>query len=174
MIVVGLDLSLRSTGCVRLSGSWGADWRKIDYCVVEGGSLNKVATLNQQTVRLQYIAETIEAWIRNHRADVVALESLDLHGWTVVARGLAELHGVVRAQLLHLDVPMVQYRASEVRKTLLGKVPRRGAKDAVHNFITSAGAPWDCNDVSDAFAVANHHLSMCGHVAVTRSVEVSE
>ena len=169
MIVVGLDLSLRSTGCVAVPHTFAAalDWGSVRHCAITTESLPQGASVRERTGRLVAVAVQIERWLRNDRADVVALEMQAFRQRQAHARELGELTGIVCAELLPLGLPIVLVTASAARKTLLGRCPATGAKGAVSEMLRRMGAPWTDPDRSDAYAVANHVLSMHGHPAVT-------
>jgi len=164
MIVAGLDLSLCSTGLVAVPHTFAAsiDWTTVRHTLVTSDALPNGASVRERTGRLLAVATAITRWIQAGPCDVIAIERQAYHMGHAHARELGELTGITCAELLALDVPIVMVTSSSARKTLLGTVPRSGAKDAVRDLLRRMGSPWADTDRSDAFAVANHALSESG------------
>jgi Holliday junction resolvasome RuvABC endonuclease subunit len=173
MIVLGIDLSLRSTGLVAVSSGFAAsqDWTLVDHRLVETESLPQSASVSASVGRMVTVAEQILAFASRCHPDVMALEEQAFRQHGAHGRELGELTGVVKAKLITssetLGLPFITVVASTARKTLLGKCPRTGAKEAVHALLERMGAPWVDRDRSDAFAIANHVLNTHGFPAVT-------
>lgn len=168
MIIVGLDLSLRSTGCVAVPSTFAADldWGTVRHRLVTSDALPNGASVRERTGRLLAVATSITRWIQAGPVDVIAIERQAYHQHHSHARELGELSGIVCAELLALDVPIVLVTASAARKTLLGAVPRRGAKDAVGEVLRRMGSPWGDTDRSDAWCIANHVIGEHGFPCV--------
>lgn len=168
MIAIGLDLSLRSTGCVAVPSSFAADldWSTVRHRLVTSDAMPNGASVRERTGRLLAIAATITKWIQSGPVDVIGIEEQAFRQGFAHSREIGELSGIVKAELLALDLPLVMVTASAARKTLLGSVPRSGAKDAVRALLRRMGAGWKDSDRCDAFAVANHALSESGWPAV--------
>jgi Holliday junction resolvasome RuvABC endonuclease subunit len=164
VIAIGLDLSLCSTGCVAVPSSFAADtdWTTVRHRLVTSAALPNGASVRERTGRLLAIAATITKWIQAGPVDVIAIEEQAFRQGLAHSREIGELSGIVKAELLALDLPIVMVTASAARKTLLGTVPRSGAKDAVAATLRKMGAPWTDTDRSDAFAVANHVIGEHG------------
>jgi len=167
MLVVGLDLSIRCTGMVALPSAFARtfEWSAVRHRIVESKAVP--TGVRERTERLVTIAEEIAEWVSARSPDVIALEEQAFNQGFAHSREIGELTGIVKARLLGLGVPIVTVPATTARKTLLGKVPRKGSKDAVSSVLRRMGAPWTGTDRSDAFAIANHVLSTHGHPAVT-------
>jgi hypothetical protein len=69
---------------------------------------------------------------------------------------------VVRLELVRAGLDIHTANMSTARKLLLGKVPRKGAKDAVVATLRAAGATFETADEVDAYVCANLGLSELG------------
>lgn len=167
--VVGLDLSLTSTGVCAIPMGWdpGA-WYQVRGAVI-------VSEPREDRIeRIAQIVRELEDELFPLRSPVhVFIEgySFGVRSQQTRAFGLGELGGVVRwvlrkrGALLAGDVPATQWR-----KFLLGANPGTGAKEIAHRALREAGAPWECGDTLDAFGVANFGLADLGRVGLTLGV----
>ena len=165
--VLGVDLSLTSTGLVALPDTWvgatGLDWSEVYYHAL-GESLEQDASAEQRQERVETIAfgisDCARAWGVTH---VVFEQDTFRQAWQAYQRG--ELAGVAKLRLRALGLPITVTSSASARKTLLGKVPRKDAKKAVQAHCRQLGVPWadwtaaaGFQDICDAFTVANHRL----------------
>lgn len=176
--VIGLDLSLTSTGCCALPTTWrgpvevaqlwqGLRWHRI---AVKGNSRSMVARVE----RCDAIAQEVVAFVRAQpRPRHVFLEAY-AYGRGTAAYSLAELGGVVRLALHRLSAVHIEavtldgeVSPSSWRRLLLGRHPQRGAKAVAHAQLRAAGAPCLSGDELDAFGVANAGLAELGGLALT-------
>jgi Holliday junction resolvasome RuvABC endonuclease subunit len=159
--VVGLDLSLTCPAGVGIPDGW------------ELGDWSTLQTFRYQTLPLREGEDRVErlldvAWhvchfVKRCRATRVFAEAYAFSRRSSSVTKLAELGGVVRAELHRQDSPRVEeLTASFCRKLLLGKLPRRDAKVEVEHRLRKNGAPFRDDNEADAFAVANAGLSECG------------
>lgn len=173
MIVLALDLSLRSTGVVAVPHTFAADldWSTVEHAVITTYALPQGASVVASIGRILAIEGQVIQALERIQPDMIALEEQAFSQRGAHARELGELTGVVKAGIVStlagMGKPLLTVTASTARKTLLGKVPRVGAKERVHEVLTEMGAPWVDRDRSDAFVIANHVLSTHGYPAVT-------
>lgn len=155
LVIVGLDLSLRSTGMVAIPSDWDQDFKRVEretYKPPEGESV---------TARTGLVATRVADFVRRTGATHVYREDCT-YGPAIVK--LNRLIGVVDERVLHWcalqTMEVVPYTA---RKLLLGSVPKgKGmAKLAVFEGLKSCGGQFTA-DEADAFAVANVGLSEQG------------
>lgn len=170
--ILGLDLSLRATGIVAVPVRWGLDWSRVHSFVV-GDRLPNTATERQRYARVDGIATQVLHHAQRLGCHVVAIENYAFSRSDAHAHELGELGGVVKRELFKAGLDVCTYHASSSRK-LLGKAPRKGAKDWAASRLVSTGAPvaW-LGDQYDAFLAANHHLSIIGGDALMLPAEAA-
>jgi len=168
-VVVGLDLSLRAAAVCAIPIGWGQDLTKV-VTAVFGASLTQDATTRDRLERLIQIAHDIELFCIHHKATHVATEAYAFAARSSSAHALAELGGVVKTRLLdHLDIVTESIVASQARKTLLQKLPRKKVKEYTLRNVRRLGGvtkTWTDDEI-DAMVIANHLLMTCGGVAMT-------
>lgn len=171
-VVLGLDLSLRATGIVAVPVRWGLDWSRVHSLVV-GSPLPNTATERERSARVDGITGQVLEHARRFDCQIVAIEQYAFSRSDAHAHELGELGGVVKLELFRAGLEVFTYHASSSRK-LLGKAPRKGAKDWAAARLVSAGAPaaWR-GDQYDAFLAANHHLSLWGGDALMLPAEAA-
>jgi hypothetical protein len=165
-VVMGLDLSLRSTGIVAFPVDWAQDWARV--VVGEAGyGLKDDASLIDHAARHRSVRDAILTFARQHRVT---------HAWVLgyafnkaqVSRLAAagELGGIVKLGLIDAGI-MTQVVVESRARTLLGKAPRKGAKLWAVERLRRAGAPvsWSV-DQFDAFVAGNWGLSELGSSAL--------
>ena len=170
--VLGVDLSLSSTGLVSLPENWvsqaGLDWSGVNCGTVGGGETMPKGEA-ERLDRLDAVSARICDFVHANGVTHVCFEAHAFHqGHQVYSRG--ELAGFVKLKLrLGFGLPIESFQASSARKTLLGKCPRKGAKNAVLAHCRLIGVPWKdvkvthgYGDLCDAFCVANHYLGLLG------------
>lgn len=165
--VLGLDLSLRSSGWVLLPGDWGLDWARI---VVggEGYGLPKDASQRDRAVRCECILRALVEFIEREQPTDVWLEQYAYSSELSHAHSIGELGGVVKRELMLRRLPFQSIAAASARK-VLGKQPRSGGKVWAAEIIYRAGGDvakaWN-EDQVDAFVVANAGLLELGGTGI--------
>lgn len=159
MHVVGLDLSLRCSGVVRVPVDWRGDWNQVRWWKVTPDPLPAGASEAARIGRCR---------------DVARLAALASNGATVWieryayrqaegAHWLGELGGVVRDRLMAIGCRLQAVTASQARRLLCGD--GNASKQAVQAALRAAGAPGELTsslDLCDAMAVANWGLKELG------------
>lgn len=170
--LIGLDLSLRATGIVVVPIDWKQDWKRV-VVGSAGSPLPKTATEADRMRRLIHTREAIASVVRTHGCKVAVLEQYAFSSMASQAHSLGELGGVVKSFLVELGLELEIVPPASARK-LLGKQPRKGAKQWAHERLVRAGAPtfWT-EDQLDAFIVTNFHLSAIGGAAVMLPAEAA-
>lgn len=157
-IALGIDASLSATALAAVPFNWGLDWSRVRRATV-GRKLDLKAPLAERVARIEEIVDRTRVFCAVERADVVFLEDYAFDQ-AQRAHSLGELGGQLKRLLikeLGLDVRLV---AATAARKLLGKMPRKGAKDEAHIRLTTAGAPLEwTRDELDAFLAANWGLS---------------
>ena len=142
----------------------GFDWSRVRSCVA--GYEIKNATERERLERLEVITASIVAFVQDHRPIAVYIERYAFSR-PHQAHQLGELGGVLKVGMMRagwVPQPMVIQIG---RKLLLGKVPRKGQKDACLQAVCSAGAPFETGDEADAFVVANLGVTEHGGSALS-------
>jgi Holliday junction resolvasome RuvABC endonuclease subunit len=168
VVLIGLDLSLTSSGVCCLPLDWDCTpsrcsvatvpYRQVPHDDTERAErLSTVAVRILATARELAAGRGIEAW---------AVESLPTHNAHALAQ-LAELHGVVRFLLHQQGARVITANQASARKLLMGKLPTKDIKAMVAATVRSflGCASWKGDEV-DAFVVANWLASELGGVAL--------
>ena len=166
--ILALDLSLSGLGMVAGPAPWDFDWKRLRSHTLTY-KLKKDASPRAHVDRLKALASDVGGYIVHlGGVDEVWAEDLPTRAaFNIVP--LAELRAAVRIELAtrhDLDVRFAQLFT--LRKLLLGKLPRKGHKEAVLSAIKALGDPFKDDDQRDAFAVYNFALSEAGHTCWTR------
>lgn len=168
MNLIGLDLSLTSTGVCCLPMDWDCTPSRcrvetIKYSKVPHDDLARAERLSTMARRIIATAQELTAGGGIH---CWGIESLPTHGAFAIAC-LAELHGCVRLLLHDRGQQVVTVPQASARKLLMGTVPRRDAKEIVRRTVVhfDGCGSWQGDQV-DAFVVANWLASECGGVAL--------
>jgi len=152
---MGLDLSLRGTGYVVLSGLS----QIVDSGIV-GESLKKDASVKDHTERLidttKHLMDVMREWMA--KGDLcVAIENYAFSKSSSSVTGLAELHGVIKSQmLLALGLSPVYYSVKTARKLVFGNGNFKKAK--VKPALEARGLKFKGLDDADAFVIAECHM----------------
>jgi len=164
-VVLGLDLSLRATGMVAVPLDWGQDWSRVSVAEV-GHGLPKDAGPAERVERLVTIRNAVLEFAHEHRVHQAWIEQYAFTAIKSQAHSLGELGGIVMVSLHQLGVALHVVPPASARQ-LLGKAPRKDAKQWAAARLRDAGAPhtWT-GDQLDAFAVANWGLAELGGSAV--------
>ena len=118
--VLGLDLSLRSTGACILEG----DPSGRPECKTHLFRGDKAKTVEERTLRLIDIAEDVLSLFEEERPDLIVIEA-PAKDQKFQGAAIGELHGVIRTQLyLAFGIhPMVK-ESTTLRKAVVGKIDR--------------------------------------------------
>jgi len=163
--VMGVDLSLRSTGVIILSGDGGVVFRGSN-----GYDLKKTATPIEKTERLIDVADWVSDVYSKFDVTHVAVEEKVVSTKRPGAHlDLAELHGVIRVNMWEIHhVGMFRYGVSALRKSVLGKGYK--TKKETHKVLISrmfedgvCCSGWTKDEI-DAYLVARYQLYIvaCG------------
>ncbi len=157
MVLMGLDLSATAAAACSVPLDWDGQWRRVRTHVV-GLPLPRVASDLDRAMRCETIARALVAFAHDCEVRECWIESYAFSKRTN-AHTLAEVGGVVRLELVRGGIALRTANMSTARKLLLGKVPRKEAKQACHRTLWTAGSPPWTLDESDAFVAANLGLS---------------
>lgn len=159
-VALGIDLSLRGTGLVAVPFDWNLDWSRIARATY-GVKLAAKASEKERATRIDFIARNLVEFGRKFGVTVAFVEQYAFTARGSHAHSLGELGGVLkRAVQFDLGIPLRDPIAPASARTLLGRIPRKDAKDETHIRLTQAGAPTNWTpDELDAFMIANYGLS---------------
>lgn len=146
--VAGLDLSLRAAGVAVLD-----DQRQVATYTI-GAPLKKDASLRKKTWRNIEITNSIVGIMKRHHVELVGLEDYAFSRRSSSSHVLAELGGLVKAQLLLLGIGVpIPMTASSMRKFMFGS--DISDKDLIRSKLCDMGFTQPKNtDESDALVVA--------------------
>lgn len=165
--VVGLDLSLTSPAAVFIPYDWEpGSWRSISWWTrsfESPGFEDPAEGYRWNYRRILEITDEIVRFCHHWWPGMVAVEDYAYSQHSSSVTKLAELGGHVRVSILEsLNLTPLPVPASAARKVLLGRVPRKGAKEAVQRALARHGAGFPNGDVCDAFSCANFALTEVG------------
>lgn len=175
-VVLGIDVSSRSTATVAIPSTWDGVWSRVEWLLC-GQKLSRGATDLQRAQRCEQIAREIVGFAKRKGATVAWFEGYAFSQNTS-AHTLAEVAGVVRLELVRAGIEIHTANMNSARKLLLGRVPssrkegKGAAKKAVYATLTAAGASLPKGDpgmdVADAIVCANWGLSDLGAYALAQ------
>lgn len=120
MKVLGLDLSLRSTGACILYGDGGRP-----KCRTFLFAQPKASSVEERTERLCAIAEGIVELFDREKPDLVVIEA-PAKDQKYQGAAIGELHGVVRSQLyLAFKIHPIVKESTQLRKAVVGTIGRK-------------------------------------------------
>jgi len=162
--IVGLDLSMRSTGVCLLPSGWSGDtnevvFKNIETSTVEPGDSNRI---NRSCNIVNYIVDFIET---TRMCDfthgmIVGTESIHIgSGYNVIM--LTKLHGAVELALWQqCGLPLHTVNVSSARKTLRDGQPidkgKGAAKKQASRIVNETFGKAVQPDCADAYVIANH------------------
>jgi hypothetical protein len=155
--LLGLDLSATAAAACVVPLDWDGDFRRVTTSVV-GARLRREASDDERARRCEIIATQLVAFARLHGVAEAWIEGYAF-ALRTSAHTLAEIGGCVRLELLRAGVTIRTANMGTARKLLLGRLPRTGAKQAVHAALLAAGSPRWSLDEADAFVAVNLGLS---------------
>lgn len=167
-VVMGLDLSLTASAAVVIPHNWElGDWDSLITHVV-GCSLLQEASPAEKLSRIDSISFELIQLARETRVTDIFVEQYAFSQMLTRAHALGELGGVVKLDLKRqLGIVAQPVVASQARKFLCGKVPRKDGKKYVEAQLKLMGAKFKSHDEGDAFTCANFGLSEIGLSALT-------
>lgn len=169
--VLGLDLSLRSSGAVVLRTGWCPGPAMFDVPVMSTGYELKAPGPLQTVVRLASIVSDLARFADAHGVTHAYVEDLAYGLAGQQGARLAGLADVVRVGLYErLGLVVVPVNQNTVRKFFLGKLPPRDRAGATHAKLRELGCPWDRSDYGDAFLVASYGRTELGLTGLTVAV----
>jgi crossover junction endodeoxyribonuclease RuvC len=152
MRVLGVDPGLTRCGLGVVEGSGGRSVRAVAVDVVRTPPEAEVAQ------RLGAVADAVEAWIAEHRPDVVAVERVFAQHNVRTVMGTAQVSGVVALVAGRAGLPVAFHTPSEVKAAVTGS--GRAGKEQVTAMVTrvlSLGVAPRPADAADALALAVCH-----------------
>ena len=153
MRVLGVDPGLTRCGLGVVDGSSG----RLVTCV----AVDVVRTPPEVDLgtRLVGLADIVEAWLTDHRPDVVAVERVFSQHNVRTAMGTAQVGGIVALIAARRGLPVAFHTPSEVKAAVTGS--GRAGKEQVTTMITrllALPARPRPADAADALALAVCHL----------------
>lgn len=153
MRVLGVDPGLTRCGLGVVDGGSG----RVVTCV----AVDVVRTPPEMDLgaRLVELADIVEAWLTDHRPDVVAVERVFSQHNVRTAMGTAQVGGVVALIAARRGLPVAFHTPSEVKAAVTGS--GRAGKEQVTTMITrllALPAKPRPADAADALALAVCHL----------------
>jgi len=152
MRVLGVDPGLTRCGLGVVEGGGGRSVHAVAVDVVRTPPDAAVAD------RLGAVADAVEAWIAEHRPDVVAVERVFAQHNVRTVMGTAQVGGVVALVAGRAGLPVAFHTPSEVKAAVTGS--GRAGKEQVTAMVTrvlSLGAAPRPADAADALALAICH-----------------
>lgn len=162
MLVLGIDPGSRVTGYGVVTQHRGR-YRFIDAGVVKTRPKNPVPT------RLATIHAGLREVLERHKPDEVSIESIFRHKSSESALRLGQARGVALLAAAQLDIPIYEYNAMTIKKSVTGT--GRADKAQIARVVSMLlGKQLDLpSDATDALAIAITHLAHGRHhVAVRR------
>lgn len=172
---MGLDLSARAAAAVSVPSNWTGSWgSEVSSLVVDGGQVPHDDDM-ARVLRTIEVAERLVDFAKQNRVEVAWIEGYAFRQ-NNSAHTVAEVGGVVRAELVRAGVEVRTVMMQTARKLLLGKLPRpqkkakrkRGepkpetTKDLVAATLRAAGIEFRTLDEYDAMAVLNWGMAQRG------------
>ncbi|GAA1855157.1 crossover junction endodeoxyribonuclease RuvC [Microlunatus capsulatus] len=160
MRVLGIDPGLTRCGLGVVDGTPGRP-----PTMVAVGVTRTPATL-ETARRLVQIEEAVEAWVREHRPDAVAVERVFAQHNVPTVMGTAQAAGIAMLVAARHGLPVALHTPSEVKASITGS--GRAGKDQVGAMVTRilrlTAAPKPA-DAADALALAICHVWRGGATA---------
>ncbi|MDF9715350.1 crossover junction endodeoxyribonuclease RuvC [Nocardioides sp. ChNu-153] len=153
MRVLGIDPGLTRCGMGVVEGSVGRPLTLVDVNVL------RTAATEAVPVRLVTIEKGVEAWIEEHRPDVVAIERVFARSDVSTVMGTAQASGIAMVVAARRGIPVALHTPSEVKAAVSGS--GRATKAQVGAMITRilrlSEMPKPA-DAADALALAVTHI----------------
>ncbi len=147
-IILGIDPGFDRLGFGFL-GVQGSKVRVIDYGVI---TTDKALSFEK---RLAQIAVDLRELIKEHKPDVMGIETLFFAQNTTTAMTVAEARGVVRLIAAEHGVSIVEFGPSQIKKALTGdgKANKQAMEMMITKLLNLTAVPKP-DDAADALAVA--------------------
>lgn len=154
MIILGIDPGSRITGYGVINS------RGNHSTMIEAGPirLQKIEAIGE---RLVLLADTLDGLITQHKPDALALEKV-FHGVNVKSTlVLGYVRGVILMCAARHSLPVAEYAATEVKKTVtgFGRADKQQIKEMVKILLKLEKDPKP-HDVTDALAIALCHAHL--------------
>jgi crossover junction endodeoxyribonuclease RuvC len=160
MRVLGIDPGLTRCGVGVVEGETGRPLRLVDVGVLRTSPDVAIAQ------RLVSIEQGVEAWLEEHRPDVVAVERVFARSDVSTVMGTAQASGVAMVCAARRGISVVMHTPSEVKAAVSGN--GRADKAQVGAMVTRIlrldAAPKPA-DAADALALAITHIWRGGATA---------
>ncbi|MDT9592517.1 crossover junction endodeoxyribonuclease RuvC [Nocardioides zeae] len=153
MRVLGIDPGLTRCGIGVVDGRLGRPLTLVDVNVLRTSATEPIP------VRLVTIERGVEAWIEEHRPDVVAIERVFARSDVSTVMGTAQASGVAMVVAARRGIPVALHTPSEVKAAVSGS--GRAAKPQVGAMVARIlrlDAPPKPADAADALALAITHV----------------
>lgn len=149
--ILGLDPGTATTG-------WGFVSEKKKQCQMEAFGCINTEKNKPAADRLLEIAEDLEALIRQHNPDEVAIEDLFFFKNLKTAVKVAQARGVLIVVCRKLKIPVFEYTPLQVKQALTGygRAEKKQVQVMVKNLLCLEDIPKP-DDAADALAVAICH-----------------
>lgn len=160
MLVLGIDPGCGSTGYGLVDKIRGR------YVLVSAGAIQSKASQPMEE-RLTAIYEGLVAQIQVYKPEVVAIEAIFRHKSSESALKLGQARGVALLAAAQAKVPLFEYNAMTVKKSVTGS--GRADKNQIARVVTMLlGKPVEGpHDAVDAVAIAiTHHAHAHHHAAI--------
>lgn len=153
MRVLGVDPGLTRCGMGVVEGSIGRPLHLVDVNVVRTSSDQPVWT------RLVTIEKAMDAWIEEHRPDVVAVERVFARSDSSTIMGTAQASGIAMVCAARRGLAVALHTPSEVKAAVSGSGRANKAQvGAMVTRILRLDAPPKPADAADALALAITHV----------------
>ncbi|MFW6775119.1 crossover junction endodeoxyribonuclease RuvC [Nocardioides sp. CPCC 205120] len=153
MRVLGIDPGLTRCGMGVVEGSVGRPLTLVDVNVLRTTATEPVP------VRLVTIEKGVEAWIEEHRPDVVAIERVFARSDVSTVMGTAQASGIAMVVAARRGIPVALHTPSEVKAAVSGS--GRATKAQVGAMVTRILRLTEMPkpaDAADALALAVTHI----------------
>ena len=112
--------------------------------------------------RLLYLFESLDAFVKEHSPDVMAVEELFFNRNTTTALTVGQARGVVLLAGARHNIPVYEYTPLQVKQAVVGygKADKQQIQYMVKALLTLAEKPKP-DDTADALAVAICHAHSC-------------
>lgn len=153
MRVLGIDPGLTRCGVGVVEGETGRPLRLVDVGVVRTSAELPIAE------RLVSIERGLDAWIEEHRPDVVAVERVFARSDVSTVMGTAQASGIAMVCAARRGITVVMHTPSEVKAAVSGsgRADKKQVGLMVTRILRLESAPKPA-DAADALALAITHI----------------
>jgi crossover junction endodeoxyribonuclease RuvC len=152
MRVLGIDPGTRKTG-------WGVAARSGPSLIGVAAGVIRLQPTDPLADRLEIVYDRLNALIDEHRPDVVAVEDIFYSKHANAAIKLGHVRGVVLLLVAKRQLPLAEYQAALVKRTVAGRGAAEKGQIArvVGAMLGLEELP--AEDATDALAIAITHLA---------------